>query len=94
MGQGGDNTEHQRDRKSDDRIMKFDRRMNMTALQSLSTQTPQASVRLVILCPSEPYYNVDQLETCQFRTEVAQNTPTVGIVFAWRYGEKTSVRMS
>lgn len=50
----------------------------MTALQSLSMQRPQATVRSVILCPSAQCYNADQLQACQFRiTEVTLNTPTI-----------------
>lgn len=48
-------------------LMKFDRRMNITTLQSPSTKRPEASVRLVILCLSAQCSHPDQLEGRQFR---------------------------
>lgn len=56
-----------RERKSDERTMKYDRRMNMTTLQTPSMERPEASVRLVILCPSAQCSNRDQLEGFQCR---------------------------
>lgn len=49
--------------------MKFDRRLNMTTLQSLSMKRPKGSVRLVILCPSAPCFDADQLEGRQLKSK-------------------------
>lgn len=64
-----ENRESCRMRKSDDRAMKFDRRLNMTTLQSLSMKRPKGSVRLVILCPSAPCFIADQLEGRQLKSK-------------------------
>ena len=67
MERAGENIESCRESKSDERTMKFDRRMNMTTLQSPSMKRPEASVKLVILCPSAQCSNPYQQEGCQFR---------------------------
>ena len=66
MDRERESAESCRERKSDESLMKFDRRMNMTTLQSLSMKSPKASVRLVILLPIAQCFNPDQLERCQF----------------------------